>query len=791
MYKIRLFCLLILIFILYAASSASAEADRVVLEVIVNGQNIGQQVLLLAPDDDVRVSPEFLKMLRLREEFRPVPDKEIQGQKISLRSLAPFLQFQIDHSNAALTIAVSPDCFESTVIEKPSPPSASAENDHFLHPRPFAAFLNYRIQADYSEEDSFHTCSLPAELGVNWKKIFAFSSFQARFSDEDEDFSRLMTHLTWDDPEQMQRLIFGDFNAPSTDLLGGGLYGGISWSTRFSMNRDFKPFPGLNTATVIETPTHAELRRGGHIIKEWELLPGPVLFSDLESYGAGDGQLLLRDIYGRERILDLPTLLNGQDLLREGVHEFSYNIGFPREDFGQSDNSYGDIAALGFHRYGFTDRITAGFIFACQEDFFSIGPTLGFRLGKYHSSELETLYSNNEGESGYGLSFRHNFRWKDFSAWLSLREYSRNFSTPTLKNSGQENRQQYMRNLSISYTPPHIGGFSFSYSTYRTWEEDPGARLTLTYNKNIFKRISMSFTLRHGIQGEEEDEIGLSFHYTPGSEKEKKIFDSAAYRLRDTEEKDMEHELSIQKNAGSGKGFGYNMTISHHDGKSGGSVRADYRHERGILSASCTRSPGSDTTNGFLSGAGGMGLLDGGLYFGRPVIDSFAVVKVEGLDDVPVYSNGSLAGVLDNGETLLVPNLNSYQENRIEIHPADLPVSFELENRKYDIKIAQSGGAGADFRGYRYRAVEGNLYLLSTDGKKEYLSTLPLETEVNGEKRRAFSGREGYFYLENLPPGEYVLKVLRADGDCKARLIVAESDKIVSSLGEVICKPDE
>jgi hypothetical protein len=150
-----------------------------------------------------------------------------------------------------------------------------------------------------------------------------------------------------------------------------------------------------------------------------------------------------------------------------------------------------------------------------------------------------------------------------------------------------------------------------------------------------------------------------------------------------------------------------------------------------------------------------------------------------------------MAGVLDNGETLLVPNLNSYQENRIEIHPADLPVSFELENRKYDIKIAQSGGAGADFRGYRYRAVEGNLYLLSTDGKKEYLSTLPLETEVNGEKRRAFSGREGYFYLENLPPGEYVLKVLRADGDCKARFIVPESDKTVSSIGEVICEADE
>jgi hypothetical protein len=38
MYKIRLFCLLILIFLLSGTCFASAEADRVVLEVIVNGQ---------------------------------------------------------------------------------------------------------------------------------------------------------------------------------------------------------------------------------------------------------------------------------------------------------------------------------------------------------------------------------------------------------------------------------------------------------------------------------------------------------------------------------------------------------------------------------------------------------------------------------------------------------------------------------------------------------------------------------------------------------------------------------
>jgi len=167
------------------------------------------------------------------------------------------------------------------------------------------------------------------------------------------------------------------------------------------------------------------------------------------------------------------------------------------------------------------------------------------------------------------------------------------------------------------------------------------------------------------------------------------------------------------------------------------------------------------------------------------------VVKVEGLDDVPVYSNGSLAGVLDNGETMLVPNLNSYQENRIDIHPGDLPISFEFENKTYDIEIAQRGGARADFKGFRYHAVEGSLYLMSPDGQKEYLSTLPLEIEVAGEKRTAFSGREGYFYLENLAPGEYVLHVLRSEGDCNARISVPESDKIVSSLGEVRCEQSE
>ncbi|MCP4213845.1 MAG: fimbrial biogenesis outer membrane usher protein [bacterium] len=767
---------ILVVLIIAGAFPVANASETVILKVIANGHNEGRHFLGLAPDGDILISPEFLVKLRLRGELW----RDIKKDRISLRSLAPKLKFQVDHNNAILNLTVAPECFEPQIIRRPETEEPSPSTDS-RPSRPFAAFFNYRLQGDFTEDKVFDTYNIPWEIGVNWKKWFAFSSFQHTRSVDDSDTSRLMTNMIWDDPESMKRLMLGDINARSTNLLGGILLGGVSWESRFALDHEFKPYPGTNFETLLESPAHAELLSNGHVLREWDLLPGPVSFTDMDVYG-GD-ELVLRDAYGRERHLSLPSLFRGRSLLDSGLHEYSYNIGAARENFGQGGNSYKEITAIGFHRYGYNNMFTPGFGFLAQKDILNIGPMIGIRLGQHNLMDIETQYSNSRGEDGYAVSGNHTFRLRRFSSHLSLRQYSRNFTALSATSV------KYQGNLSLSYNWDKWGGLNLGYSEIRNWEEtqDHSALMTLTYQKNLFKCLSMSFTVRKDVSGPENEEFSVRFNYIPNNNREKKYYNSMGYQFRDTKSGDDKHELRVQKNSGSGKGFGYNLAINEEGGDTGGSVRAEYRDELTILAASCRRS--ADNTSGELSLAGGIGFFDTGLYFGRPVIDSFAVVEVEGLDNVPIYQNNSLAGIAGKDNPLLIPSLSSYQESRISIRPKDLPINFEFVEREQSVKMGQRGGALVTFKAFKFMAVEGNLYLTLPDGGRKSLSTMPVEIEVDGQKRTSFTGQDGYFYLENLPIGEHLLRVRRSEGDCEVSLTITESDEIVRNRGDLPCIP--
>ncbi len=763
-------------------SSVAEAADKAILEVIANGHNAGQHFCYLGEDDDVLVSPDLLLSLNLRKELWENSDNDL----ISLRSLSHALRFQIDHNNAVLTLAVVPEWFEPQIIKKESP--ALSKRDNPASPLPSSAFFNYQIEAEYSEEDGFNAYNLPYEIGANWEKWFALSTFKFRYSDEGSNLTRIMTQMIRDEPEKLNRLILGDFNPPATAFLSGGTLGGIFWGTRFSLNRKFRAYPGLNMETVLETPAHAELYSGGHLVKEWDLLPGPVSFKDMEAYTGGNAELVLRDAFGREQRLDLPAMFGGQQLLREGVHEYAYSLGFTREDFGTESNHYNDLTAIAFHRYGFGDRLTAGLGAAFKGDTLNIGPMLALRLGKHHQMDCETMFSYDRGENGYSLSALYSYRKGTFSGFLSLRHYSGDFVTPSSFNEDESLRTYW--NLSMNQSLKQWGSMSLSYSgaDYPDDVEKTASRLSLTYNKNLFKQITMSVRVQQGLSGSTENEVVFGLQYSPHEERKRHFSDNASYSFRDTETEENRQEFRVQKYAGTGKGLGYNLSLNQ-DGKDmGWSARAEYRHESGILEVSMQRSSDSGTS-GRVNAAGGIGLTDKGLHFGRPVTDSFASVEVEGLKQVPIYANGNFAGDTGKGGTLFVPNLTSYQENQITVRPKDLPVNYELREREKYIEIGQRGGSRVIFKAYRYSSVEGNLFFVLPDGKREALSTLAVEIEAAGEKRSAFTGQDGYFYLENLPEGIHLLRARMEKGDCEARLVVPESDKIVTNIGDVFCEP--
>ncbi|MDM8517870.1 fimbria/pilus outer membrane usher protein [Desulfobacterales bacterium HSG16] len=785
--KSKFFPMIVPILCILSLTGRGQAEDQVILDVMVNGQNVGQAFLWLTEAGDVLVPHDLFSGLRLKKKL--LADQK--SGKISLKHLSHALKFEVDHNNAVLTITVAPQWFESQII-RPQPP-ALLKRSTITKAQPFSGFINYQIESEYIENDAFKSYNLPWEVGFNREKWFAFSNFRYRNTDGKDQSTRLMTNLIMDDSAKLYRLTFGDFSPPGTAIIGSDIMGGISWDTRFALNRYFKPYPGMNADFVLETPAHAQLYSDGNLIKEWDLLPGPVRLEELNTYAGGSAELVLRDVFGRERRIDLPQLFGGQDLLRKGVHEYSYNMGFLRENFGTESSKYGDFAGIAFHRYGFADWFTGGISAAFQENIYNAGLLAGIRLSNDHLISSEAMFSQEKGNNGSAVSTRYAYRNGNFSGGLSLLLYSRDFRSPLNSDDAEENKIQSLRyqwNLTASHSWQSLGGVSFSYANndYREGTKEETSLLTLSYSKSFYKQFNLFISMKQGIQGLDNQEIYLGFQYTPSNDRQKRFYDNIAYRYKDAKGEDRQQEVSVQKHTGLGKGFGYSLTAFHNGREIGGSGKVGYRHELGIAEV-LLRQPSEGKMAGNVSWTGGIGIIDNGVYFGRPVIDSFAIVEVDGLDEVPVYSGSSLAGETGMNGRLMIPELVSYNDNRILIRPRDLPIDYELTGRERVVEMEQRGAAIVKFKASRFTAVEGNLYIIASDGIRESLDTVPISVEVNGELRNSFTGQNGYFYLENLPPGEYVLRIYWAGDVCNARIIVPENEAIVNNIEDVICEP--
>jgi len=763
--------------------------EQIILEIIINGNNIGQQFVYLNEQKEVLVSAEVLKALRLRETLWA-------GQKmpVALSRLRPNLEFKLDEQASTLVLAVPLEWFlpQNIVREPTTPPPPPPENQ--VYPQPKSAFLNYQIQANWQEQSDFSDLMLPWEIGINVGKWFASSTFTTRYIRDRNttETLRQFSSLTWDDPKNLQTLVLGDFNAPYTLLGSGGNYGGISWRKNFRLDNQFKYWPNLDLRTQVKTPSHAEIYSNGRRVEEWEVLPGEVVFDNLGAYAGGDAELVLTDAFGQQTRINVPTMMS-QQLLKPGLHEYSYNLGFPRENMGQENADYGKLALLGFHRYGFTDRLTAGFSFALDQQKTNAGPSVTALLGNHGQLEAGTLlsYADETGE-GYAAALRYSYNYKAFNFFAGLEGFSRDYTHfgPTVTQGKLDGTQQthYRTSLNFNYNITQLGSFSVNYSEQQRWDDSAIRQVNLGYRKQFDFGILLWLGARRNWDDNSQNEVFLDLIYYPKQVNNSRFYDNLSYRLGHQEKSGRSQNFSLQKSFPRGPGYGYTFDVKEEDSDVSANSRIQYQNNTGIYIATINRN--SDTSySGNVSAAGGIVWIDGKIHAGRPITDSFAVVQVTGLDNVLVQHQNSLMGVASENDPLLVSELSSYSRNYLSINPQKLPLNYALTQAGKYVEVGQRSGSVVDFKFTRFTAVEGNLYWQAPEGQRMELEALPLEFQVGAEKHESFLGRKGYFYLENIPIGEQLLWVRRAGGDCSVRLTIPDTDKIVANLGELACIP--
>jgi outer membrane usher protein FimD/PapC len=168
-------------------------------------------------------------------------------------------------------------------------------------------------------------------------------------------------------------------------------------------------------------------------------------------------------------------------------------------------------------------------------------------------------------------------------------------------------------------------------------------------------------------------------------------------------------------------------------------------------------------------------------------VDSFALVRVPELREVPVYANGWFVGNTDSAGEVVATNISSYYDNFITFGTSELPLDYVFPSAEKVISPPTRSGTLVTFEIRKNRAVYGAL-VDQREGKPVPLEFRELNVTHGDVTTRGFTGRRGEFYIEGVEPGEYQL---RPDGEptCTARVKVPETGDAMTDVGTVACLP--
>ena len=188
------------------------------------------------------------------------------------------------------------------------------------------------------------------------------------------------------------------------------------------------------------------------------------------------------------------------------------------------------------------------------------------------------------------------------------------------------------------------------------------------------------------------------------------------------------------------------------------------------------------TAQGTAELEGSIAAIGGGVYAANRIDDSFAVVDV-GLPDIDVLYENRHIGKTNGSGKLLIPELRSYQRNKIEIDPRGLPVNSDAPTTQEFIAPADRSGIVIDFR------VKTNVQAAAVILKDKSGAYLPVGAtgRLEGSANPFVIGYDGRAYVTGLARSNR-LSIETGGATCRASFDFAAKADSQVSLGPLICQ---
>lgn len=653
-----------------ACAAAPISAESVTPQLLVaevNGQRFTQAILILD-------SPE-LGLLVPRDEcsrWRLSPPASIQAIEYQGQEYYPLRHFtdvhySIDSASQTLMVQVGAGQLAGSHIDLNNKAFSTAQTDSR------GGFINYDLLHEMREGFSDSSSGSFELAGFNSWGLLSTTLLarDQQQSQQQSNLVRLNTSLRHDDPSRLRTLTLGDSYSRADAWGRGVLYGGIQWGTNFGTRPDFTTFPLPDVQGEAIMPSSVEIYANDQRQTVNQLDAGPFSINNIPVVtGANDLRLVVRDVLGREQVIEQPFYAS-QQLLRAGLHDYTYEMGAIRKDYSQQSNEYGRSFAVASHQLGINNRLTGGVRLEALKDQQTAGLSgawlAGQRFGVLTASLAGSTAKTDEGGLA-SLGVEH--RGRRFSMGAQTTATTAGFRQLGVRDDELPARRISRANMGVSL--PGRGSLGLNYVDIDQREGADRRILSANYSISVLRGVSLGLHASQELESHDSF-VGLTLSASLGAR--------TNVSLSHNRDKDsFSNRLQIQRNLPRGNGFGYSLSTEDGHNQS----RRDYaqvmaQSDYGTYRAEAARFAGDTAYR--LNAAGGIVLLGGNAFATRRINDSFGVVQVGNYPYITVYNENQQVATTNSSGAALIPDLRSFEKNRISFEQGDLPLDARLERR--------------------------------------------------------------------------------------------------------------
>jgi outer membrane usher protein len=741
------------------AQQPEGDLQPALFDVVVNKQNGGQSVFVLrGGTGEIYVARDVLATWRLK--LDPARTVEFEGKTYIDLSSVDGLTLSLVEETQSLEITATPELLEASAL------SIDPQAAGVMTKTSPGMFLNYELLGEHA--DGKTRLNGAFEFGAFSAFGFGTSTFTSGTDKTRFYLTRLDTSWTMDDPATMQSLRIGD------SITRGGIggapvrFGGVQFGSNFAVQPGFLTIPLPTVSGTAALPSVIDIYVNDTLRGSRDVLPGPFSVIDVPVVtGSGDVQLIVRDVLGRESLIS-QSYYAAPQLLRRGLHDYSFEAGFLRRNYARKSNDYGAAVIAATHRYGFTEKLTGEAHVEATLDTQSAGVSGSFLVSGL--GLVEALAAASKGPEGSGGLLGFTFERRTQGLSFGARS---EFTTRHYANISSDRRREAaaMAMQVFAGMPIPHGSIGASY-LFRDARGGPDAEL---FSANASLRLDNLGTLhlagRKNLRGKKEAAVELFLTVPLGGRT------SASAGVQQTLN-GINATADLQRNLPVGEGSGYRVSASM------GAVdrlngRLSLQTTIGAYDSEVTWSDGKAGIR-FVTG-GAIASVGGDVFASRRLSQSFATVRVGKFKDVRVYSDNQLVGKTNGRGVAIVPRLRPFEKNIVRIDLADLPIDTSLAGGERVVRPHNRSGVAVDFEAKRSRAALLRVRL--QDGE-------PLPTgavvRLEGNAGEFLTASEGEVYLSDLKRDNLAFASW-GDRTCRFTFSVPENGDPQPRLGPFEC----